>query len=71
MTHFELDDAQKLIDWLMERGLGLGESARVIADMECGDSLSLAIRKVFKQRELMFEELKHTKLPDWGNPLTP
>lgn len=68
MTHFELEDSQKLIEWLLEKGLELSEAAKVLTDMECDDSLAMALRKVFLHRELVLERLTDN---DWGNPITP
>jgi len=68
----DLDESKELCDWLMERGLGLGECAWVLADLACGDSFAIALIKVFNQRQKKLEAI-HAKnpIPDWGCPLTP
>ncbi len=69
---FETHESKRLIDWLLERGLGVGESAFVVRDVECGHSLAWAISTVFEERKKIMERLNNEKLPndDWGNPIT-
>lgn len=68
----DLNESKELCDWLLDRGLGLGEAAWVLADLTCGDSLAIALLKVFKERKLKLEAI-HAQVPisDWGNPITP
>lgn len=68
----DLKESKELCDWLLDRGLGLGEAAWVLADLACGDSLAIALLKVFKDRKLKLEAI-HAKntINDWGNPITP
>ncbi len=69
----DLRESQELCDWLMRRGLGLGECADLLCDLACGDSFCIALLKVFKNRQLKHEEI-HAKnpMPDfWGDPITP
>lgn len=49
----DLKESQDLCDWLIERGLGLVEAAMVICDIACGDSLCIALIKVFNHRKEM------------------
>lgn len=68
----ELDESMKLCDWLMERGLGLGEAAVVLADIACGDTLAIALLRVFKGRKILQEKTyEKNTIPDWGNPIVP
>jgi hypothetical protein len=68
---FEVEEAQKLCDWMLDRGLGLGECAYMLSHMECGDTFALALFKVFKNRELKTERLhERFNARDWGNPIT-
>ncbi len=67
----ELEEAKELIDWFMHRGLGLGECAWLLADLECGYSLSIALLKVFKERKIKLEKIHEKVTNDWGNPITP
>jgi hypothetical protein len=66
----DLPQSQDLCDWLLQRGLGLGECAWVLADMQSGDSFALALLKVFETRKKQMEKV-HEKdpVPDWGNPI--
>lgn len=68
----ELDDSIEIIDWLVEKGLGLGEAATCLCYYETGDSFALSLLKVFIDRKKQMEAL-HEKVdvPDWGNPITP
>lgn len=68
----DLKESKELCDWLLDRGLGLCEAAWVLGDLACGDSLAIALLKVFKERKLKLEAI-HAKNPinDWGNPITP
>lgn len=68
----DLNESKELCDWLLDRGLGLGEAAWVLGDLACGDSLAIALLKVFKERKLKLEAI-HEKNPinDFGNPITP
>lgn len=61
-----------LCDWLMERGLGLGECACILCELECGSTFALALARVFQRRKHLAEEI-HEKAtpPDYGNPITP
>lgn len=67
-----ISESQSLCEWLMERGLGLGECAAMLGDLECGDTFALALLKVFVDRRNKLEAI-HAQVPigDWGNPITP
>lgn len=69
---FHIEEAKTHCDWLLSRGLGLGECAHILADLECGDTFALALMKVFKNRQDQLEKI-HEKLNahDWGSPITP
>jgi len=68
----DLDESIELCDWLIARGLGLGEAAHVLADLAMGDTLCIALLKMFKHRQAMMEKIHGKKQsPDWGNPITP
>ena len=71
MMIMSLQESMEVCEWLMERGLSLAESAWVLGDMDCGDTFSVSILKVFNHRQKILEEL-HAKYPtfDWGNPIT-
>lgn len=58
----DLEESLELCDWLLEKGIGLGEAAHVICDLACGDSFAIALLKVFKHRQLKLEEI-HAKNP--------
>lgn len=61
-----------LCEWLMERGLGLGECACVLCELECGDTFALALARVFQRREKLKEKLdEKTKSTNCGNPIIP
>jgi hypothetical protein len=66
----ELDESMKLCDWLIEKGLGLGEAAIVLNEIGCGDTLAIALLKVFKARKILQEKTyEKNNMPDWGNPI--
>lgn len=68
----DLAESKELCDWLLERGLGLDDAAYVLCDLACGDSLGIALLKVFKHRQLKLEETNaKNNMSDWGNPITP
>jgi len=68
----DVEESKELCDWLMERGLGLGETAHFLCDLGCGDTFAIALMKVFKHRQNLMEKLHAKKpIPDWGNPITP
>ena len=67
-----IEESQNLCEWLLDRGLGLGECACVLGDLECGDSFALALLKVFHERKLKMESIHAQNDPiDWGNPIVP
>lgn len=69
----DLKESKELCDWLMRRGLGLGECAHVLCSLGSGDSFAIALLKVFEKRKQKYEEI-HAKntMPDfWGDPITP
>jgi len=62
----------ELCDWMLARGLALGECACVLCEMECGDTFALALARVFKRRQQLAEKIHDkTNGPDWGNPIVP
>lgn len=67
----DLKESQELCDWLLQRGIGLDEAACVLGDISCGDTLAIALLKVFNHRKSNMEK-KHENLfsNDWGNPIT-
>ena len=68
----DIDESKELCDWLMERGVGLGEAAHFLCDLGCGDSFAIALLKVFKQRQYNLEKINAKKsFNDWGSPITP
>lgn len=69
---FEIEEAKRHCDWLMEKGLGLGECATFLGNMDCGDTFSIALLKVFINRQDKLEKI-HGKITssDWGSPITP
>lgn len=67
-----IEQNMHICDWLLERGLGLGECACVLGDLECGDTFALALLKVFMARRKRMEDMhEEFDVPDWGNPITP
>ena len=67
-----LQESLDLGDWLLIRGLGLGEVSELLSDLECGDSFPLALRKIFYKRQIISKEINEKKsIHDWGNPITP
>lgn len=67
-----VEENMHICDWLLERGLGLGECACMLGDMECGDTFALALLKVFLARRKKMEAIdEEFNVPDWGNPITP
>jgi hypothetical protein len=61
-----------LCEWLMERGLGLGECACVLCELECGDTFALALARVFTRRKQLAEKMhEKTDKTDWGSPIVP
>ncbi|MFI0477766.1 MAG: hypothetical protein ACH349_01385 [Candidatus Rhabdochlamydia sp.] len=67
-----LPESLDLGDWLYKRGLGLGEVADVLCDIECGDTFALALKKAFFNRKKTMEKVDEKKtIYDWGNPITP
>ncbi len=70
--HLSIEESQNICDWLLDRGLGLGECACVLGDLECGDSFALALLKVFNERKIMMESIHAKDSPiDMGNPIVP
>lgn len=68
----DLEESKELCDWLLERGLGLGECAWVLADLAAGDSFAIALVKVFDQRKKNLEAIHEKFAADnWSCPLTP
>lgn len=67
MDKMEISEARELCDWLVQKGLGMGECAHVITDLELGDSFGLALLKVFKRREVEVKN-EYANL-DWGCPV--
>jgi hypothetical protein len=67
-----ISESQSLCEWLMDRGLGLGECAAMLVDLACGDTFAMALIKVFIDRKNKLEAI-HAQIPisDWGNPITP
>lgn len=56
------------VEWLIDLGLGLGEAAHVIVDMESGNSLGISLLKAFKNRQILIEEnspIKNTEYHNW------
>lgn len=67
-----IKESLDLCDWLLARGLGLGECAALLGDIECGDTFTLALLKVFVERSKKLEALNEKcPIPDWGCPITP
>ena len=68
---FEIEEARKHCDWMLDIGLGLHECAYILSHMECGDTFTLAFLKAMKNREIKMEKL-HERFDtrDWGNPIT-
>lgn len=72
MNIISKEEAKELTEWLIEKGLGLGECAYMMCNMECGDTFALALLKVFNERKQKMEALNaKNPLSDWGCPLTP
>lgn len=68
----DLAESKELCDWLLDRGVTLGEAAYVLCNLACGDSLGIALLKMFKHRQLKQEENNaKNNLSDWGNPIIP
>ena len=66
------EECQQLCDWLIEKGLGLGECALFLSNIELGDSFALALLKVFIERKKQLEAIHEKKtIHDWGSPITP
>lgn len=71
MIILDLKESQELCDWLLQRGLGLGEAACVLGDLACGDTLYIALLKVFNHRKSNMEKLHENQFSnDWSNPIT-
>lgn len=69
--NLSLEESKELCDWLIERGLNLCECAWVMADIACGDTFSVALLKVYKQRRENLEALnEEVDFDDWGIPIT-
>lgn len=70
--HVSIEESQSLCDWLLDRGLELGECACVLGDLESGDSFALALLKVFYARKLKLESVNANVDPmDWNYPCSP
>lgn len=69
----EVEESQSVCEWLIDRGLSLEESAKVLAYLECKNSFCVAILKVFIERRSLKKELSDEPSPrfDWCNPITP
>ena len=67
-----IEENLSVCEWLMERGLGLGECACLLCEMECGETFALALRRVFLRRQQYKEKIdEKSKDTDWGNPVVP
>ncbi len=63
----DIEESKELCDWLLGRGLGLGECAHVLCDLTCGDTLAIALLKVFKHRQLIQDKIHEKDHPiDWS-----
>ena len=67
MEHMPLNQACELTEWLVNKGLGMGECAHLITDLELGDSFGMALLKVFKRREVEAQNAQRNF--DWGDPV--
>lgn len=54
-----IEEGEELIDWLMDKGLGLGECAYMMCNMERGDSFSIALLKVFNERKKKLDTISN------------
>ena len=68
----DLHESKELIDWLMEKGLDLQDSAAVLCYITCGSTLGVSILNVFIDKNRKEEKTREKySIPDWGNPITP
>lgn len=67
----DLEESKELIDWLMEKGLDLQDSAAVLCYITCGSSLGVSILNVFIDKKKEENKREKYSIPDWGNPITP
>lgn len=51
MDFYCVTENMDLVDWLLEKGLGTGEAAQFLCDLQIGDTFGCALLKVFKRRE--------------------
>ncbi len=62
----ELNEAKELCDWLIDKGLGVGECADFLMSLGCGDTFAIALFKVFEDRkkivEKIYEKISHDEV---------
>lgn len=64
----DLKESKELCDWLLQRGITLSEAACVLGDLSTGDTLCIALLRVFNHRKEKSNENQFAN--DWGNPIT-
>lgn len=65
-----VEESKCLCEWLLQRGLGIGECAQFLANMECGDTFAVALMKVFNKRKEKLEEIQSKIcMTNWNNPV--
>ena len=64
------EESKDWMEWLVDRGMTLEESARCICDFQSGSPLCTSIIRTFLNRR---KEVKNEadNVVDWGNPITP
>ena len=69
---FEEEECKEKIEWLMNKGLSFEECSQFLIDLELGNSFSLCLLKIFKQREKKMEASNEKNLKsDCINIVTP
>lgn len=67
-----IEESLDLCDWLLERGIGLGECACVLCELNCGETFALSLMRVFIRRKELQEKINDkAKTNDWSDPITP
>ena len=64
---YSLEESKDLIDWLKNLQLGIKEAAQVTVYMEAGDTLGVALIKIYDKRKEMVNVIHE----NYGIPVIP
>ena len=64
---FSIREEMDLCEWLMSRGLGLGEAANLIVYMEQRNSFGKALCIIYEERKLKIKEIHDQQKANMSN----